>query len=99
MALFLHGDIYHSQGFFCQILTAVSPVSVSLPINKCVLPQGLNGLVAVFITPNDQPLSGNVIERQNSTVIAGPALTFVDSEVDQTSLLIRKKGSSGSVSS
>jgi len=37
----------NSQGFFCQMLAGGMPFSLSLPLSQCVVPQGLNGAVAI----------------------------------------------------
>jgi len=89
-----------TNGFHCQMLAAGMPFSLSLPLSGCVVPQGLNGAVAIWITSDDQPLNGGVIDRQSNAIVAGPLLTFIDIEVDIMATLIRKKGSgSGSSSS
>jgi hypothetical protein len=72
------------------------PFSLSLPFNQCVVPQGLNGAVAIWITSDDQPLNGGVIDRQSNAIVAGPLMTFIDIDEDQISILIRNKGSKGS---
>jgi len=89
----------NSQGFHCQMLAPGMPFSLSLPIDQCVVPQGLNGAVAVWVTSDDQALNGGVIDRQSNAIVAGPLLTFIDIEVDEIAVVIRKKGSSGSGSS
>jgi hypothetical protein len=85
-----------TNGFHCQMLAAGMPFSLSLPINQCVVPQGLNGAVAIWITSDDQALNGGVIDRQSNAIVAGPLLTFIDIEIDIISQMVRKKGSSGS---
>lgn len=85
-----------TNGFHCQMLAAGMPFSLSLPISQCVVPQGLNGAVAIWITSDDQPLNGGVVDRQSNAIVAGPLLTFIDIEIDEVSVLIRKKGGSGS---
>jgi hypothetical protein len=78
------------------MLAGGMPFSLSLPIDQCVVPQGLNGAVAIWITSDDQPLNGGVIDRQSNAIVAGPLMTFIDIEVDQISVLVRNKGSKGS---
>jgi hypothetical protein len=87
------------QGFHCQMLTGGMPFSLSLPINECVVPKGINGAVAIWITSDDQPLNGGVVDRQSNAVVAGPLMTFIDVEVDIIGESIRKTGSSGNSSS
>jgi hypothetical protein len=88
-----------TNGFHCQMLAPGMPFSLSLPFDQCVVPQGLNGAVAIWITSDDQVLNGGVIDRQSNAIVAGPLLTFIDIEVDEIAVVIRKKGSSGSGSS
>jgi hypothetical protein len=71
------------------MLTGGLNATISLPIDKCVVPEGINGTVAIFITRDAQPLSGNVIDRENQPVIAGPVMTFVDVKQDPFGSLIR----------
>jgi hypothetical protein len=80
------------------MLAASMPFSLTLPLNECVVPQGLNGAVAIWITSDDQPLNGGVIDRQSNAIVAGPLLTFIDIETDDISVLVRKKGGSSSSS-
>ena len=63
--------------------------TISLPIGQCVVPQGINGPVAIFITADATPLNGNVVDRQNQTVVAGPVMTFIDTH-DPFGSLVRK---------
>ena len=82
----------NSQGFFCQMLTSSMPFSISLPFSQCVVPEGINGAVAIWITEDDQPLNGEAIDRQSNAIVAGPLLTFIDVQVDVISSLVRNKG-------
>jgi hypothetical protein len=77
------------QGLHCQILTGDDDFSTSLPIDQCVVPPGINGPIAVFITPNEEPLNGVLIDRQFQQVIAGPDIIFIDAIPDPLGSLIR----------
>jgi len=78
------------SGFSCQILIGNNPATATvLPIDKCVVPTGANGPTAIYITSTAQPLSGNVVDRQTQTVVAGPAIVLVDS-TDSFGSLVRK---------
>lgn len=78
-----------SQGFHCQMLIGGMPFSLSLPIDQCVVPQGINGPVLVWITSDDQPLNGGVVDRQSNAIVAGPLMAFINSQPDPLSSLIR----------
>ena len=76
------------------------PTSIPFPFNNCVVPSGINGPVAVFITSDDQPLINNVVDRAISQLVAGPLLTFVDThpQILGTSVGIASGSSSNSSS-
>ncbi|KAH9983486.1 ferritin-like domain-containing protein [Russula compacta] len=78
-----------TSGFFCQLLTGGQVSATTLPIDSCVVPPGVNGPVAVFITSDNQTLSGDFIIRQLQDVVAGPAITFVDAHTDLIDTLVR----------
>jgi hypothetical protein len=78
------------------MLTGGLPFSISLPIDQCVVPQGINGPVAIWITSDDQPLNGNAVQRQSNAIVAGPLLTFIDIQQNVLSESIRTNGKSGS---
>ncbi|KAH9950084.1 ferritin-like domain-containing protein [Amylocystis lapponica] len=86
------------DGFFCQMLIGGIPFSISLPFSQCIVPQGINGPVAIYITSDNQPIDANVVQRNLNTVIAGPILTFIDISEDVLSSLARG-GSIGSIPS
>ena len=62
------------------MLLGGQPTSIPFPFNSCVVPSGINGPVAVFITPDGQPLINNVVNRATAQVVAGPLLTFIDTQ-------------------
>jgi hypothetical protein len=76
---------------FCQLLAGGAAQATVLPADNCVVPAGVDGPVAIFITESSSPLSGDVINRQSQKVLAGPKLSFFDEKDDLTSDLIRKK--------
>ena len=51
-----------------------------MPFNNCVVPAGINGPSAIFITSDGQPLLNNVIDRATSQLVAGPTMVFIDSQ-------------------
>jgi hypothetical protein len=81
----------NSQGLFCQLLAGGQADATVLPADNCVVPAGVDGPFAVFITESSSPLSGDVINRQSQAVLAGPTLSFFDEKDDLTSDLIRLK--------
>ncbi|KZT74495.1 hypothetical protein DAEQUDRAFT_720670 [Daedalea quercina L-15889] len=68
---------------FCQIMVGGSSTAMALSIDSCQIPDGLNGPAAVFITCDDTTLPTDVVQRASSqSILAGPAMIFVDTEVD-----------------
>jgi len=67
-----------TDGLFCQMLVGGVPFSISLPLDQCVVPAGINGPVAIYVTSDDQPVLADVVERNLNTVIAGPTMAFID---------------------
>lgn len=88
----------HHQNFACQMLTGGASFSIALPLSACVVPQGLTGPVAIFITSDMDPLAGDPIDRATSQLVAGPTMAFLDTTPQTINSLIRS-GSSASGSS
>jgi len=65
---------------FCQMLVGGSPSSIALPLKDCIVPKGINGPVAIWITSDGQPLVNDVRDRATSQLIAGPTIAFVDTQ-------------------
>lgn len=55
-----------------------SPFSISLPLDQCVVPSGINGPVAIWITSDGQALLNDVVNRAAKGVVAGPTMAFID---------------------
>jgi hypothetical protein len=67
---------------FCQMLIGGAPTSISLPFNQCVVPDGINGPVAIFVTSDSQPLAADVITQATNSIVAGPTMAFIDTQPD-----------------
>ncbi|KAH9962381.1 ferritin-like domain-containing protein [Russula dissimulans] len=78
-----------TDGFFCQMLAGGMPFSITLPYNQCVVPSGINGPVAIWVTSDDQALNGGAVDRQSNAVVAGPLMTFLDTQPETLSSLVR----------
>ncbi|KAF8811855.1 hypothetical protein BYT27DRAFT_7252377 [Phlegmacium glaucopus] len=87
--------------FYCQMLLGGQPTSIPFPFNSCVVPPGINGPVAIFITSDGQPLINNVVDRATTQLVAGPLLTFIDTQPQKLgeAVGIASGSSSGSSSS
>ena len=65
-----------------------------MPLNSCVVPQGVNGPVAVWVTSDNQALINNPRDRATDKLVAGPTMVFVDSSPDVLAQLARTQSSS-----
>jgi hypothetical protein len=81
-----------TDGFFCNMIAGGMPFALNLPLAECVVPQGLNGPVAIWITSDNNPLINNVIDRDTTKQVAGPALAFIDSCPELLGQLVRGSG-------
>lgn len=79
---------------FCQMLLGGQPFSIPLPFDNCVVPQGVNGPVAIFITSDGQPLINNVRDRATTQLVAGPTMAFIDTQPQMLGQLARSNGNS-----
>jgi hypothetical protein len=74
---------------FCQMMLGGQPFSIALPFDNCVVPTGVNGPVAIFITSDGQPLINNVRDRATTQLVAGPAMAFIDTQPQMLGQLSR----------
>ena len=56
------------------------PNSVPFPLSQCVVPTGIDGPVAIWITSDSQPLVNNPIDRAVDKQVAGPTIAFIDTK-------------------
>jgi hypothetical protein len=61
-----------------------------LDASQCAIPSGFNGATLVYITNSTQPLSADIAQRQgqSNVIVAGPAMTFVDTAPDPIGSLV-----------
>lgn len=69
---------------FCQMLAGGLPNTIARPIDECCIPDGVEGPIAVWITSDSQPLNGNVLQRANDKVVAGPDIVFSEDAAKNT---------------
>ncbi|KAF7331654.1 hypothetical protein MKEN_00045100 [Mycena kentingensis (nom. inval.)] len=94
------GEGVETSGQFCNMITGGMPFSINLPIEDCVVPPGVNGPVAIWITSDNNPLANNVVDRDSVKQVAGPDIIFIDSVPETLGQLVRGSGtSSGATSS
>ncbi|KAM0751135.1 hypothetical protein T439DRAFT_380141 [Meredithblackwellia eburnea MCA 4105] len=71
----------------CHMIVGGAATALVFDASKCVVPNGINGPVAVFITNSSTPLQTNLQTQNKATILAGPALLFVDSSANTLSSL------------
>ncbi|KAJ7785087.1 ferritin-like domain-containing protein [Mycena maculata] len=87
-------NITGTDGLFCNMIVGGANFAINMPLAQCVVPGGINGPVALWITNDDQPLANDVVYRGSSQQIAGPAIFFVDSQPEMLGQLVRSSPSS-----
>lgn len=73
----------------CQMLVGGEFTAISLPIEQCIVPDGINGPVWIWLTTDPQPLSANIHIRATDKILAGPTLAFLDTKPDALGALVR----------
>jgi hypothetical protein len=74
----------------CQMITGDKDTA-SFPVDDCIVPEGINGPVVIFLTTEPQPLPASSISRQNLTsILCGPTIAFIDSKPDALGALVRQ---------
>ncbi|KAL5508543.1 hypothetical protein ACEPAH_6162 [Sanghuangporus vaninii] len=73
----------------CQMLAGGMPFSLSLPFDACVVPSGLEGPVAIYVTNDTQPLANNPRDRFTGNIVAGPTMAFLDGAPETLSNLAK----------
>ncbi|KAG6861421.1 hypothetical protein C0995_000261 [Termitomyces sp. Mi166 len=93
----INGTIPDSS-LFCQMLVGGNSTSLPLPLSQCVVPDSINGPVALFITSDNQPLINNVRDRAQGNIVAGPTVAFIDTKPELLGQIARSGPNSGSQS-
>jgi hypothetical protein len=83
---------------FCQMMIGGNPFAIVLPFNQCVVPQGINGPVGIWVTNDPQPLINNVRDRATNNLIAGPTMAYIDSQTEILGQLVLSGSNNGSSS-
>ncbi|PFH46065.1 hypothetical protein AMATHDRAFT_156564 [Amanita thiersii Skay4041] len=84
------------ESLFCQMIVGGAPVAIPLPLSQCIVPDGINGPVALFITNDVQPLANDVVNRASDKLVAGPTIAFIDTKPQMLGQLARSGITSGS---
>ena len=65
------------------------PLSLSLPFDACVVPDGLQGPVAIYVTNDPRPLANNPRDGFIGNIVAGPTMAFLDGTPEALSNLAK----------
>lgn len=72
---------------FCNMIVGGAVNSITLPIEQCVVPAGINGPVALMVTSDPQPLlASDIIDQAKKNIVAGPTIAFLDFGVKEQTL-------------
>jgi hypothetical protein len=77
------------ENLTCQMLVGGAAFALAFPIDECVVPDGINGPVAVFVTNSTQPLLTAQRDQFRKSVVAGPQFAFVDTQPQTINALVR----------
>ena len=89
-----------TDGLFCQMMLGGAPVSIPLPFNQCIVPEKIDGPVAIYITSDGQPLANNIRDQATNSLVAGPTMAFIDTVIEELSIsVISDSSDNGAVSS
>ncbi|TFK74363.1 hypothetical protein BDN72DRAFT_833275 [Pluteus cervinus] len=83
-----------TDNFHCQMMIGGASSSIALPLDQCIVPEGINGPVAIWVTSDGQPLTNNVRDRATTQLVAGPTMAFIDTQPETLGQMARA-GSNG----
>ncbi|KAJ1308835.1 hypothetical protein OPQ81_004523 [Rhizoctonia solani] len=73
----------------CQMMTGGAAIAAVFPIDQCVVPQGLEGPVYIYITNSSQPLLNSQKNQNVGSIVAGPTGAFIDTRKESASALFK----------
>lgn len=76
----------------CQMMTGGVASAAVFPIDQCVVPQGLEGPVYIYITNSTQPLLNSQQNQNVGSIVAGPTGAFIDTRQESASALFKSGG-------
>lgn len=79
------------QNQYCQMLVGGAATALVFPTDLCVVPDHVEGPVAVFVTSSNTPLASDLVAQDVTIIVAGPALIFVDSRKYGIGRMFRNK--------
>ncbi|CAE7120931.1 unnamed protein product [Rhizoctonia solani] len=83
----------------CQMMTGGVASAAVFPIDQCVVPQGLEGPVYIYVTNSSQPLLNSQQNQNVASIVAGPTGAFIDTRKESASTLFKSGGQLNPVTS
>lgn len=78
----------------CQMIVGGAAQATVAPFSSCTVPSNITGPVAIFVTNSSTPLDTDVVTQDPSSIVAGPAFTFIDAQAQTLGALARNVGQS-----
>jgi len=78
----------------CQMIVGGVSQAIVSPFSSCTVPSNMTGPVAIFVTNSSTPLDTDVVTQDPSSIVAGPAFTFIDAQAQTLGVLVRNVGQS-----
>lgn len=88
-------DTSAAANFTCQMMVGGAQASIAQPLNNCIVPDGIDGLVFVYVTKTNQPLLNDLTVQFQADIVAGPLGVFIDTKSDLLAELISSKAIGG----
>ncbi|KAF8338946.1 uncharacterized protein EI90DRAFT_3118017 [Cantharellus anzutake] len=80
----------------CQMMLGGAPMAIALPFDQCIVPNGINGLVYLYITNTSQPLLQDLTHQFSGSIVAGPTGAFIDTQPEALSEALFNNSTAGS---
>ncbi|KIM31324.1 hypothetical protein M408DRAFT_327572 [Serendipita vermifera MAFF 305830] len=85
-----------NKRLFCQIMVGGQPLALSEPLETCTFPvDNVDGPVYMFVTDDAHPIASNILSQNHASILAGPAVAFVDKQEAVLSKLVLHNGLHG----
>lgn len=81
-----------TSNLFCQMIVGGASQATVVPFQTCTVPSNVTGPVAIFVTNSSTPLDTDVTQQDNSIVVSGPVMTFIDTTPQTLGTLVRNVG-------
>ena len=63
------------------------PVSHVAPAESCIVPEGIDGPVMVYLSGSESPMQSNILQQNAGAILAGPGLVLLLSPSGRAELM------------